>query len=110
VVSGTIDVNLVTDHRKEINMSGWDEVKKSLEDARYQWRTIRGVAKETSLTQEEVHKIIKMHAQEVIKSSVAADSGEELFTTRQHFRRRQSVVAKIASSLTSRVSSSRGED
>ena len=91
-------------------MPGWDEVKKSLEDSRYQWRTIRGVAQETNLTHEQVQQIIKTHAQEVIKSSVAADSGEELFTTREHFRQKQSAFVKITSSLTSRVSSSRGEE
>jgi hypothetical protein len=91
-------------------MSGWEDVKKSLEHDHYRWRTVRGVARETNLTREEVYRLIQVHAEEVIKSSVSADSGEELFTTRAHFRRRQPAYVKITSALTGRVSSSRKEE
>jgi hypothetical protein len=87
-------------------MPDWDDVKKSLEDSHYKWRTIRGVAKETGLSPEEVQKLLTAHSDVIIKSSIPADSGEELFTTREHFRRMQSPFVKIASSLISRVTSS----
>ena len=87
-------------------MPGWDDLKKSLEDSRYKWRTIRGVAKETGLSSEEVKKLLAANSTVVIKSSIPADSGEELYTTREHFRRMQSPFVKISSSLISRVTSS----
>lgn len=87
-------------------MPTWNDVKKSLEDSRYKWRTIRGVAKETGSSPEEIHKILSMHSDIVVKSSIPADSGEELFTTREHFRQMQSPFVKIASSVTASVASS----
>jgi hypothetical protein len=87
-------------------MPTWDDVKKSLEDSRYKWRTVRGVAKETGSSPEEIQKILVQHPDVVVKSSIPADSGEELFTTREHFRRMQSPLIKFASSATTSVMSS----
>ena len=87
-------------------MPKWEDVKRALEDGRYKWRTLRGVAKETGGSLDSVREVIAQHDKELIKSSVPADTGEDLFTTRDHFRRHQSPLVKIASSLTSRVSSS----
>lgn len=87
-------------------MPSWNELKQALENPRYKWRTIRGTAKEIGASPEEVHKLITENSNAIIKSSIPADSGEDLFTTREHFRRMQSPLVKIASSLTSRVSSS----
>jgi len=87
-------------------MPKWDDVKKSLEDSRYKWRTIRGVAKETGSSQEEIQKIFVQHSDVVVKSSIPADSGEELFTTREHFSRMQSPLIKFASAATTSVMSS----
>jgi hypothetical protein len=89
--------------RKEDTMPLWDDVKKSLEDCRYKWRTIRGVAKETKSSPEEIQKLLAKHSDVVVKSSIPADSGEELFTTREHFRQMQTPIFKIASSVTTSV-------
>ncbi|OGL42891.1 MAG: hypothetical protein A2042_01970 [Candidatus Schekmanbacteria bacterium GWA2_38_11] len=87
-------------------MANWDDVKKSLEDSRYKWRTIRGLAKDTASLPEEIQKLLITHSDVVVKSSIPADSGEELFTTREHFRRMQSPLVKIAGSVTTSVMSS----
>ena len=96
-------------------MPTWDDVKKSLEDGRYKWRTIRGIAKETRSSPEEIQNLLTTHSDVVIKFSIPADSGEELFTTREHYRRMQSPLVKIISSVTASVmgsasSSGTGED
>jgi hypothetical protein len=92
--------------RKEDKMPLWDDVKKSLEDRRYKWRTIRGIAKESGSSPEEIRKLLAKHSDVVVKSSILADSGEELFTTREHFRQMQSPLIKIASSVTTSVKGS----
>jgi hypothetical protein len=87
-------------------MPTWDDVKKALEDSRYKWRTIRGVAKETKSSPEEIQKLIALHLDIVVKSSIPANTGEELFTTREHFRQMQSPIIKVANSVTTSVMSS----
>lgn len=87
-------------------MPQWDDIRKSLEDKKYKWRTVRGVAKEVGADEEEVRRILGENSSEVIKSSIQAETGEDLFTTRAHYRKQQSPFVKIASSLSGRVSSS----
>ena len=97
---------VVTNHGIRIESRYWDRIKNSLEDSRYKWRTPRGVAKETGLSIEEVKKAFNWHADNIIKSSIPSDTGEELYTTREHFRKLQSPFVKITSSLFTRVGSS----
>jgi hypothetical protein len=87
-------------------MLSWKDVSAALENNKYIWRTLRGVAKELKTTQEEVLQIITENASEVIKSSVPANTGENLYTTRKHYRRKASFFDKITSSMTSTVSPS----
>lgn len=99
---------IVTNNGIKFESKFWGEIKKSLEDSRYKWRTPRGVAKETGLSIEEVKKAFNIHSDVVIKSSIPSNTGEELYTTREHFRKLQSPFVKITSSLFTRVSSSTG--
>ncbi len=104
---------IVTNHGIRFESKHWDRIRRSLEDSRYKWRTIRGVVKETGLSIEEVEEAFRWHADHVIKSSIPSDTGEELYTTREHYRRLQSPYRKIISSVLSGVSSSTsssGED
>jgi hypothetical protein len=87
-------------------MVSWKQVSAALENNKYKWRTIRGVAKELKATEDDVMKVITENASEVIKSSIPAASGEVLYTTRIHYRRKASLFDKIASSLTSTVTPS----
>ena len=104
---------IVTNHGIRFESKYWDKIKKSLEDKRYKWRTTRGVVKETGLPIEEVEKAFRWHSDHVIKSSIPSDTGEALFTTREHYRRLQSPYTKIISSVSTTVRSSTnssGED
>ena len=87
-------------------MLTWDGVKTALENDKYKWRTVRGVAKELNANAQEIMSLISKHLDEVIKSAVPAETGEDLFTTRRHYRRKASPFDKITSSLTVSVSSS----
>lgn len=97
---------IVTNNGIKFESRYWDIIKSSLENNRYKWRTTRGVVKETGLSFEEVEKAFRWHSDQVIKSSIPSDSGEDLFTTRQHYRKFQSPFTKIISSIFSTVSSS----
>jgi len=97
---------IVTNNGIKFESKYWDKIKNSLENNRYKWRTIRGVSKETKLSSEEVEKAFRWHSDHVIKSSIPSESGENLFTTRQHYRRFQSPFTKIISSVFTTVSSS----
>jgi hypothetical protein len=89
-------------------MLSWDQVVKALENEKYSWRTVRGVAKEIKATESEVLRLINQHASEVIKLSVSAETGEDLYTTRRHYRETAPYIDKIASSVTSNVASTSG--
>jgi len=81
-------------------MLTWDEVVKALENDKYKWRTVRGVAKQLDASQQEIMSLMTQHLDEVIKSAVPAETGEDLFTTRRHYRRKASALDKITSSVT----------
>jgi phenylpropionate dioxygenase-like ring-hydroxylating dioxygenase large terminal subunit len=85
-------------------MAKWEDIVKALENNKYRWRTVRGVAKELKTTDKQILELIQQHADEVIKSSIPADTGEDLLTTRNHYRRTASPYAKIISSVTQSVS------
>ena len=87
-------------------MPKWEDVVSALEDPKYIWRTVRGVSKQLNASQHKIQDLLAEHASEIIKSSIPAESGEELYTTRRHYRRMASPFDKIASSLTQTVSSS----
>ena len=97
---------IITNDGVKIESKFWTGIKKSLEESRYKWRTPRSVAKENEISVEEVKKAFEIHSDVVIKSSIPADTGEELYTTREHFRKHQSPFVKLTSSLFTRVSSS----
>ena len=78
----------------------------ALEDSRYEWRTVNGVATDTKLTREEVLEgLIKLiDANVVIRSEVPSAKGDELFTTRDHYRRFSSITKRLSAALRNRAS------
>lgn len=87
-------------------MLSWDQVIVALENNKYKWRTIRGLAKELKAEESEVLRVMNEHIGDIIKSAVPAETGEDLFTTRRHYRHVASSFDKITSSVTTSVSAS----
>lgn len=87
-------------------MTSWEEAQKVLEDPRYKWRTIRGIANQLKTEKDIVYKLLLDHSDEVVKSSVPAETGEDLYTTRKHYREEASILDKITSSITQTISTS----
>ncbi len=84
----------------EIN---WGLVKNAMENNKYIWRTIRGIAKELNTNEEIVSSIIAKNGTEVIKSSIPAETGEALYTTRNNFRQNASPADLIKGSISGQV-------
>lgn len=84
-------------------MLTWESVKKSLENPKYKWRTIRGVAKQLNCSEKEIFKILAQNENEIIKSSIPAESGEELYTTRSYYKRVTTFFDKTLSAVTGSV-------
>ena len=86
-------------------MANWQELVNALEDKKYKWRTIRGIANQLNVTTEEIQNLLQQHSSEIIKSSIPAETGEELYTTRKHYRKTTSAIDKLLSSLSSSATS-----
>jgi hypothetical protein len=78
----------------------------ALENPRYEWRTVNGVATDTKLTREEVLEgLIKLiDADLVIRSEVPSAKGEELFTTRDHYKHFAPISKRLSAALRNRAS------
>lgn len=79
---------------------------KALEDKRFRWRTLSGLAGQSGLAQEEVTRILTdlRQAGVVIRSEVPAATGEELFTTRRHFESSAPLGARLSAAFRNRAS------
>ena len=80
-----------------------EQVIAALEDSRYEWRTITGVAKQTGLPVAQVRKIITKQLQDVVRAAATDESGRNLYTTRRHYRSTQGLGMRLLSALADRV-------
>ena len=69
----------------------------------FKWRTISGVAKETGLEKEIVLQAIREAADKVVKSSVLSNDGQEIYTTREHFRTSASIGERLLCAIKNRA-------
>jgi hypothetical protein len=78
-------------------------VIRALESPRYQWRTIRGIAEETNIPAETILEIISEHSDIIIRSSIPSLKGDDLYTTRRHYRGKASIIEKIRGAFKNRI-------
>ncbi|MFI5371317.1 MAG: hypothetical protein ACHQ52_07130 [Candidatus Eisenbacteria bacterium] len=76
----------------------------ALEDARYLWRTLDGLARQTGLPREQVLAVLERSADRVVRARATAPGGAALYTTREHYLRRASPGQKLAAALRNRLS------
>lgn len=77
----------------------WGEIECALECKRFRWRTVKGLAQETGIDESVIQGELSAHGSLIIKSSKTTNKGEELFTTRAHYRATTSPWKKILSSI-----------
>lgn len=80
-----------------------DAVIRALENPKYRWRTISGVAGDTGLPREIIGRIIEASGEEIVRSSVPSKTRESLYTTRRQFRSKAPLFARIQGVLKNRA-------
>ena len=77
-------------------------VFRALENPKYDWRTVEGISEETGIDPSEVSLILQSNPN-VVQSSVPDKSGRPLFTTRNHYDKRQNIANRILSAFSDRI-------
>lgn len=80
-----------------------DTVISALEKPDYKWRTVRGVAKDSQLAESEVLEVLTEHPDLIVQSTVLSKTGESLFSTRRHIRKRASLGEKLIGAFKYRI-------
>ena len=78
-------------------------VIEALEDPRYLWRTVGGIARQTGLTPGEVVAALEGSADRVMRARATAPDGAPLYTTREHYRRRAGLGSRLLGALRNRA-------
>jgi len=76
-------------------------VVQALEDERYDWRTIGGIAKSLRITNPEVVSILNSMPDQIVRAT--SDDGQGLFTTRSHYEKTHGIGSKLLSALADKV-------
>jgi len=80
-----------------------DAVFRALENESYEWRTIDGISKETSLPVEVVLKVIEGNRDKIISSSSLSPEGKRLFSSRAHYQKKATTAQKFMSAIKNRL-------
>ena len=70
-----------------MTITDMQQVRAALEKPEYDWRTLRGVAEEVQLPLDTVRDAIRAMGRKAVKSEIPSVTGEELFTTVEHYQR-----------------------
>jgi hypothetical protein len=81
-------------------MASKDIVLTALENPNYQWRTIEGIVKETSLPLDDVEQCLRDLNDQVVS---VVSAGRTLYTTRDHYQKKESLLNRTISAFSDRV-------
>jgi hypothetical protein len=77
-------------------------IVKALEDQRYQWRTLDGIARTVKATSEaEILRVLDSMPDQIVRTTTA--DGRTVFTTRNHYNETHGFGDKLLSVLTDKV-------
>jgi predicted transcriptional regulator len=82
-----------------------EKVIAALEDARFKWRTIKGIAGQTGLGLEEVSQALAVLIDSglVIRSTIPSADGEDLYTTRTHYKHYTPLSERLSAAFRNRA-------
>lgn len=80
-----------------------ERVIDAMENPEYRWRTVRGIAADANLDAGTVLEILAALGEWVICSSTQSETGEDLYTTRNHFRKTASLWERVRGVLLNRA-------
>jgi hypothetical protein len=93
----------VMSENANLNLDRRNIVVRALEDPKYEWRTVEGVAEQTGLEESNVRETLEELNGEIIRSSIPDESGRNLYTTRRHYRETQGLGTRILNALSDKV-------
>lgn len=102
IYSIAIKREVITQTAMEVDPDTRKKVLKALENPRYRWRTVRGIAAETHLEEDMVLWVLD-DAEDVVKSAVPGPNGADLFTTRENYLKKANLFERIRSAVTNRL-------
>ncbi|MGO9123339.1 MAG: hypothetical protein ACLP6G_00485 [Terriglobales bacterium] len=73
----------------------------ALENPKYDWRTVGGVASEVGASKDDVAALLGAMPDIVVRAS--DDKGRTIFTTREHYERTHGLGDKLLSALADKV-------
>jgi ribosomal protein S25 len=75
----------------------------ALENPKYKWRTVGGIAKEAGVDGDTARRVITELGGQVVRSSIPSITGEELYTTRRHYRESERFFVRLGAILRNRA-------
>jgi hypothetical protein len=72
-------------------------ILRALENPAYDWRTVRGLARETAMPEEQVEKILTENGDLLVHTT--DEDGRSLFTTRNYYDTRHSLGRRFLSAI-----------
>ena len=75
----------------------WTAVRNAMENPKYTWRTLKGIAAEKGIPEAKVMELIQINRDVIVQSEVPSADGEDLFTTREHYINQAGPVGKMMS-------------
>lgn len=82
--------------------SNEERIEEAFENPKYNWRTIRGVSKETGLSGEVIAIYITRHGDRIVKSLIRNSKGETLYTTRKKYKEKTNIFTRLSSVMKNR--------
>lgn len=85
-----------------------DELSKlvieALADDRFKWRTLKGIARQLVVDKDEIISVIEDNPNIIVQSSIPSKKGEQLFATRDHYRRKSSGFDRFMGGIKGKIS------
>ena len=72
-----------------------NQIFEALNNPKYKWRTIRGIADETGLPFETIYNYIYKYRKEIVESEVPTSDGQPLFTTPENWYKQATWLEKL---------------
>jgi len=76
-------------------------VVQALEDDRYDWRTLGGIARATGAQNQEIVSVLNSMSDQILRTTAA--DGQTLYTTRNHYEKTHDFGDKLLSALADKV-------
>lgn len=88
----------------ELSLSDvYPKVRTALENPKYKYRTVSGIAKELKIGQDVVARALRENPGDLVVLYRRGQNGEQLFTTRQHYKNNTSIIERVMGTMMSRI-------